>query len=378
MKRDVVWLARPHSLCQTQMAQAEDWHILRQWFVIGSMIYGVVFMVDAIVNLIFVLFFILLANVIVRLEDERLRQLFDVGLLVLGLPVLLVGIFFVLGGDAQVAQLRAPNGELLFPFVTNAVALGVALQVTAVWQIIVSLRSSRVFLARFLPLNPASAVHTLALVCAGWLVAASIIQLTQSSVAEIVEAIGSIEISSLVWQALLFILVAVAGVGLFIRRSPQQTITRLGLERLTGPQVLIGLFWIVILVLVQWVAGAVWFWLNPDESEQIQSLNLQLQAGLDSVWAWLILALATGVSEEILFRGALQPVLGVWVTAVLFALVHIQYGLLTPATVALLIIGLVLGILRQRHNTTLAIFVHAGYNFALGMLALLATALGVG
>lgn len=360
------------------MAQVEDWHILRQWFVISSIIHGVVCMADVIVNLLFVLFFIVLANVIVRLGDERLRQLFDVGLLLIGIPVLLVGIFFVLAGDEQIATLRAPNGELLFPFVTNAVALGVALQVTAVWQIIISLRSTRVFLARFLPLDPASAVHTLALVCAGWLVAASIIQLTQSSVAEIVEAIGAIEIGSLVWQALFFLLVAVVGVGLFVRRSPQQTMARLGLERLTGSQVLTGLFWIVILVLVQWLAGAAWFWLNPDESEQIQSLNLQLQAGLDSVWAWLILALATGVSEEILFRGALQPVLGVWVTAVLFALVHIQYGLLTPATAALLIIGVVLGILRQRHNTTLAIFVHAGYNFALGMLALLATALGVG
>ena len=148
-------------------------------------------MVDVIVNLSFVLVFIVLANVIVRLGNERLRQLFDVGLLLIGIPVLVVGIFFVLAGDARVAQLRAPTGELLFPFVTNAVALGVVLQVTAVWQIIVSLRSTRLFLARFLPLDPASAVHTLALVCAGWLMAVSFIQLTQSSVAEIVQAIGS-------------------------------------------------------------------------------------------------------------------------------------------------------------------------------------------
>ncbi|HRQ37326.1 MAG TPA: CPBP family intramembrane metalloprotease [Chloroflexota bacterium] len=334
-------------------------------------------MADVIVNLVVVLFFIVLANVIVRLEDDRLCRLFDLGLLLIGIPVLLVGVFFVLAGNEQVAQMRAPTGELLFPFVTNAMVLGVVLQVTAVWQITISLRSTRVFLARFLPVNPASAVHMLALVCAGWLVAVSLIQLTQSSVAEIVEAIGTLELSSVVWQGVLFVLVALSGVGLFIRRSPQQAITRLGLERLTGSQVLIGLAWIMVLVLVQALAGALWWWLNPDESEQIQTLNLQLQAGLDSVWAWLALALATGISEEILFRGALQPVLGLWVTAVLFALVHVQYGLLTPATLALLIIGLVLGILRQRHNTTLAIFVHAGYNFALGLMALLAGVMGV-
>lgn len=331
-------------------------------------------MVDLIVNLVFILFFIVLANVIVRLGDERLRQLFDVGLLLIGVPVLLTGIFFVLAGDAQVAQLRAPGGERLFPFVTNAVVLGVVLQVTAVWQITISLRSTRVFLARFLPVDPASAVHTLALVCAGWLVAVSLIQLTQSSVAEIVQAIGSLQLSNVVAEQLIFVLVAVLGVGLFLRRSPGQVISRLGLEPLTLHQVVIGLAWIFILVLVQAMAGLLWQMLDPEQSELIETLNFELLGGLDSVGAWLVLALATGIGEEILFRGALQPVLGLGVTAVLFALVHVQYGLLTPATLALLIIGLVLGILRQRYNTTLAIFVHAGYNFVLGMMALLFTA----
>ncbi|MCL4266397.1 MAG: CPBP family intramembrane metalloprotease [Anaerolineae bacterium] len=331
-------------------------------------------MVDVIVNLVLVLFFIVLANVIVRLGDERLRQLFDLGLLLIGIPVLLVGIFFVLVGDEQVATLRAPNGELLFPFVTNAVALGVVLQVTAVWQITVSLRSTRLILARFLPLDPASAVHTLALVCAGWLTAVSFIQLTQSSVAEIVQAIGSLQLGNVVAEQLFFVVVAVIGVGLFLRRSPGQVLSRLGLERLPLHQVVIGLAWIFILVLVQAMAGLLWQMLDPEQSELVETLNLEMLGGLDSVGAWLILALATGIGEEILFRGALQPVLGLGVTAVLFALVHVQYGLLTPATLALLIIGLVLGILRQRYSTSLAIFVHAGYNFVLGMLALLATA----
>lgn len=331
-------------------------------------------MVDVIVNLVLVLFFIVLANVIVRRGDERLRQLFDVGLLLIGIPVLLVGIFFLLAGDEQVATLRAPNGELLFPFVTNAVALGVVLQVTAVWQIIVSIRSTRVFLARFLPVDPASAVHTLALVCAGWLAAVAFIQLTQSSVAEIVQAIGSLQLSNVVAEQLFFVVVAVIGVGLFLRRSPGKVLFRLGLERLPLHQVVIGLGWIFILVLVQAMAGLLWQMLDPEQSELVETLNLEMLGGLDSVGAWLVLALATGIGEEILFRGALQPVLGLGVTAVLFALVHVQYGLLTPATLALLIIGLVLGILRQRYSTSLAIFVHAGYNFVLGMLALLATA----
>lgn len=35
-------------------------------------------------------------------------------------------------------------------------------------------------------------------------------------------------------------------------------------------------------------------------------------------------AVAAGFGEELLFRGALQPLLGIWVTSVLFVLVHIR------------------------------------------------------
>jgi uncharacterized protein len=39
-------------------------------------------------------------------------------------------------------------------------------------------------------------------------------------------------------------------------------------------------------------------------------------------WNPLWIALAAGLGEELLFRGALQPLLGVWVTSALFVLVH--------------------------------------------------------
>jgi hypothetical protein len=37
-----------------------------------------------------------------------------------------------------------------------------------------------------------------------------------------------------------------------------------------------------------------------------------------------------------------------------------------------LIIGYALGVIRRESNTTVAIYVHAGYNFVLGMIALIA------
>lgn len=40
--------------------------------------------------------------------------------------------------------------------------------------------------------------------------------------------------------------------------------------------------------------------------------------GLNPVW----IALAAGIGEELLFRGALQPLLGIWLSSVLFLVLH--------------------------------------------------------
>jgi membrane protease YdiL (CAAX protease family) len=103
----------------------------------------------------------------------------------------------------------------------------------------------------------------------------------------------------------------------------------------------------------------------------LEDVNSVLLQDFDTVGEWLVLALIAGISEEILFRGALQPIFGLWFTSILFAVVHVQYGL-TPVTVFVVILAVLLGLIRRRTNTTVAIFVHAGYNFVLGLLALLA------
>jgi hypothetical protein len=54
---------------------------------------------------------------------------------------------------------------------------------------------------------------------------------------------------------------------------------------------------------------------------------LELSRKLDlGGWNPLWLGLCAGVGEELLFRGALQPLLGVWWSALLFALVHYGTG----------------------------------------------------
>jgi len=50
-----------------------------------------------------------------------------------------------------------------------------------------------------------------------------------------------------------------------------------------------------------------------------RSRMIDLQ-GLNPVW----ISLFAGIGEELLFRAAIQPLLGLWLTSVMFALVHMQ------------------------------------------------------
>jgi membrane protease YdiL (CAAX protease family) len=62
-----------------------------------------------------------------------------------------------------------------------------------------------------------------------------------------------------------------------------------------------------------------------------------------------------------------QPVLGIPVTSVLFASMHVQYG---PSLLLgyIFVLSIGLGLLRRYVNTTASFLAHAGYN-TLGILA---------
>jgi membrane protease YdiL (CAAX protease family) len=81
---------------------------------------------------------------------------------------------------------------------------------------------------------------------------------------------------------------------------------------------------------------------------------------------WVLLAVSAGVAEEVLFRGALQPRLGLLLTSLLFTATHLQYGLSIVLAVILLG-GLSLGLLRKYANTTTAILCHVTYDLLAGL-----------
>ncbi|MBK6325420.1 MAG: CPBP family intramembrane metalloprotease [Chloroflexi bacterium] len=136
-------------------------------------------------------------------------------------------------------------------------------------------------------------------------------------------------------------------------------------------QLLTGIGWIVVLVVLQALGGALWTLMDSSQAKLVENISGELLGNIDTFGEWLLLAMATGLGEELLFRGALQPVFGLGFTALLFAFAHVQYGL-TPVTLVVFVIGIVLGLIRRKHGTAVSIFVHSGYNFALGMISLLA------
>lgn len=314
------------------------------------------------------LFFTLIAiaNITTAMDNPQYNTLFDWFLIAFNFPlVLLGGMLFII--PEQYLRLSGEQGTAIL----HPNSAGVVLVFMGVWGMAAGWKPIRQALSRVLPLRPESAIQALALVFCGYLVGNTLYTLS-GGLEELAQLTEEVSIFAVLLQNLGFALLAFLGVGLFIRRGNEAVQERLGLQRLTWAQVGEGLGWVVVLVLLEIGVTAVWVWLNPSQLELVESLNGQLLGGINSLGQWFTLALATGLGEELLFRGALQPAFGLGFTAVLFAVAHIQYGF-SPATVLILLIGLILGWLRQKHHTTMTIFIHFGYNFSLGLLALLST-----
>lgn len=76
----------------------------------------------------------------------------------------------------------------------------------------------------------------------------------------------------------------------------------------------------------------------------------------------IFISICAGIGEELFFRGAIQPMLGVWFTAILFVLLH---GYLNPFNMSLTLYGIymvlvigVLGLLTERFGILTAIIAH--------------------
>jgi len=245
----------------------------------------------------------------------------------------------------------------------NLIGFSLALIVTAVLGFACLAASTRLLLARWLPIDPHSTVHATALIFLIYLATTSLGLLLSSE--ELLSAgieLAGIDPGTVILGQVLFALFALAGVGLGIRRNVRETLTRLGLRvptlhHLRMAAVMVGAF-----LALDYGTSLIWHQVWPVSYEAVMQVSKQLFARFTTPLGALVLALSAGIGEETLFRGALQPRFRTPLTAVVFALGHVQYTL-SPAIAEVFVIGLALGWLRGRSNTTTCMAVHIAYNF---------------
>jgi membrane protease YdiL (CAAX protease family) len=177
----------------------------------------------------------------------------------------------------------------------------------------------------------------------------------------------------LLWlQAALFVLIALIGTGWLTRRSWSATLARLRIVRPSPRDAAIGIGWALGMVPAVMLLEAAAQTLGVGIDADVDALTEQLIGPLiESPWGIVSIGLAAGIGEEALFRGALLPRFGRVYTALLFALLHSNYGI-TLSTVVVFLLGLMLGWLATRYNTTTAMIAHAVYNSTLALLAVTA------
>jgi membrane protease YdiL (CAAX protease family) len=221
-------------------------------------------------------------------------------------------------------------------------------------------------LARAVPLDPDSPVHLLALALTLTLFGS---QLQGAFGNELTQEAGSAQSLSridLVAQEIPFLIVALAGVGLAVRRSGPDSVRRLGLVRPAWWHVVLalaaaGVFYALAVGIDQ--LGQV---LTPGTARQVNSATNRIFGQLTADPAGVAtIAITAGVCEEVLFRGALQPRLGILWTSLVFASVHTQYGLSFDA-LAVLVLAVGLGLIRKYVNTTSSIVCHTVYDAVAG------------
>jgi membrane protease YdiL (CAAX protease family) len=169
-----------------------------------------------------------------------------------------------------------------------------------------------------------------------------------------------------------FLAVALLGVGVGVRRTPRETLARLGYGPISLKYLGIVALFVGAAFALSLAADYLFSQLQPDLYDEVGRVSRALfdPRGLGPVSAVLfalLIGLGAGLGEETLFRGAVQPVLGILPTSILFASMHVQYGpSLLLGYILLLSIGL--GLLRRYINTTASFVAHASYN-ALSVLA---------
>ena len=245
-------------------------------------------------------------------------------------------------------------------------AVDVGVMITAVVAAALASRPIRQQVARVLAIDPDSPVHAYALVLAVIFFGTQVSSIVFVDLLAIDQTQPPLALGDLFAQETPFLIMAVAGVGLYIRRNAAGAADRLGLIR--------PAWWHLALALA--AAGAFFAFvqeadllshqLSPGVAHRVDQTTQHLFGALDNPTGIAALALLPGICEEILFRGALQPRIGLLATALLFTSIHTQYGV-SLDTVSIFVVAMGLGLIRKYTNTTSSMLCHVSYNLLAGI-----------
>lgn len=219
--------------------------------------------------------------------------------------------------------------------------------------------SFRVALARFVPIDPKSPIDMsglcVFLAAFGILVTTTLDQPVPTKVDEPVDYV------QLIGTMLSFVSLAYAVVGLGLRRKFAEANERLGLRLPSAKGVGIAVTAVLAALFVNGLGSVLTALLQADTSEKIDKGLKELTGNVQNPAGALILGVMSAVGEECFFRGALQPKFGLGLTAVVFALLHTQYGL-SFVTLGVFGMGIIFGMLRQRYGTIAPMITHCLIN----------------
>jgi membrane protease YdiL (CAAX protease family) len=241
-------------------------------------------------------------------------------------------------------------------------------------------RPVRVLLARWLPLDPDTPRHWLGLVALIWFSLMPLMTLPllggepllQAMAAQAgQDAIDPISPSTLMYSLGWTVLLALVAVGFPRARRLPGALERLGL---TWP----GWRAIVVALAISVVMVPVFQGVDQVTTAIVEALGIpptssawieRLFGRTFGIGLALAAAVSAGLGEELIWRGVVQPRYGLVLAALGFGAMHgFQYGL--DGLVSVFLAGLVLGIVRQRSNTTVSAVVHGAYDFW-GLLGIL-------
>ncbi len=233
--------------------------------------------------------------------------------------------------------------------------------VTAGLAAVVASNPVRERVAGVLNIDPDNPVHALALVLAVILLGLQLAFLTFVDVLAADRSQPPLSVGDLFAQELPFLIIGFAGIGLWSRRNAAQAADRLGVVKPAWWQITLALAAAGVFFAFAQTVVSLSQSLTPQVAHNIDVTTQHLFGGLNNPVGIASIALLPAICEELLFRGALQPRLGLVVTALLFTSIHTQYSV-SFDTLAVFLLALGLGLIRKYTNTTTSSVCHATYN----------------